>query len=88
MLWTVIMHIGINDLLSGGSIESIIWNLKKNIVDLGQKCISYGVDRICISGLIDTARVSYISLRKVNSKLRSICEENGFCSFCTLESKY
>lgn len=53
-------------------------NLQKNVADIGQKCMSYGADKLYISGLIHITKVSHILLSQVNRKLRSICEENGF----------
>ena len=72
--------ISINDPLNGNSIEITVSSLRKNIVDIGQKCISYGTDKIYIPGLIyetgDSCKL-YILLGEFNRKLRSICEEIG-----------
>ena len=70
----VIIHLSINDLLNRNSIENTVWNLQKHVVDIGQKFIIQGADKIYISGLIHTSKVSHILLVEVN------CESNLFAT--------
>lgn len=62
--------------------EITVSNLRKSITDIGQKCVSYGPDKICIPGLIYETRDScklYLLLGEFDRKLRSICEKNYLC---------
>ena len=56
----VIIDIGINDQLNRTCIEITVSNLQKNIVDICQKCVTYGADKIFISGLIHAPWLSHI----------------------------
>ena len=48
---TVILDIGINDLLQNISIDSFI-NIMKNIEHMIQKCRIFGVKRVFLSGIV------------------------------------
>ena len=53
---TVIIHVGVNDLLNENSqlkINQLIENIKK----ITQECVSFGVKKIYVSGLVFTTRV-------------------------------
>ena len=53
---TIIVHVGVNDRLNESSqlkINQLIENIKK----ITQKCVSFGVKKIYVSGLVFTARV-------------------------------
>ena len=53
---TVIIHIGINDLLTNSSrsgMDNLIYNIKKSI----EKCLMFSVKSVFISGLVYTTRV-------------------------------
>ena len=50
---TVIIHVGINDILQGSSIEDYM----KNVRDMVNKCYSFGVKRVFMSGIVYTKRV-------------------------------
>ena len=62
----MIIDISINDQLNGTCTEITVSNLQKNIVDIVQKCVIYGDDKIFISGLIHATRLSHILLDKIN----------------------
>ena len=62
----MIIDIGINDQLNGTCTGITVSNLQKNIVDIVQKCVIYGDDKIFISGLIHATRLSHILLDKIN----------------------
>ena len=51
-----IIHVSINGLLNGNSIENIVSNLQKSNVE---KSINYRTDKISISGLVCTTMVSH-----------------------------
>ena len=53
---TIIVHVGVNDRLNENSqlkINQLIGNIKK----ITQKCVSFGVKKIYVSGLVFTTRV-------------------------------
>ena len=53
---TIIVHVGVNDRLSENSqlkTNQLIGNIKK----ITQKCVSFGVKKIYVSGLVFTTRV-------------------------------
>ena len=53
---TIIVHVGVNDRLNERSqlkINQLIENIKK----ITQKCVSFGVKKIYVSGLVFTTRV-------------------------------
>ena len=74
---TVIIHVGVNDLLNGNSqlnVSQWIENIKKII----QKCVSFGVKKIYVLGLVFTRRVDLPTLVRVYALLSSFCGDNGF----------
>ena len=77
---TVIIHVGVNDLLSGNSqlkVNQLIENIKK----ITQKCVSSGVKKIYVSGLVFARRVNLPTLERVLALLSDFCGDNGFV-FC------
>ena len=68
---TVIIHVGINDILQGSSIEDYM----KNVRDMVNKCYSFGVKRVFMSGIVYTKRVSLQLLIDTHEQLTSLCKE-------------
>ena len=64
---TVIIHVGINDLLNGSN-EPQIDSLIGNIGTITEKCRFYGVKSIFISGLAYTTRVKSSFLEQTYKK--------------------
>ena len=54
----------------GKSIENTVSNLQKNIVDVGQKRVSYNAKNIYIFNLINSTMISNTFLSDVNQKFR------------------
>ena len=74
---TVIIHVGVNDLLNGNSqlkVNQLIENIKK----ITEKCVSFGVKKIYVSGLVFTRRVNLPTLERVHALLSNFCGDNGF----------
>ena len=74
---TVIIHVGVNDLLNGNSqlkVNQLIENIKK----ITEKCVSFGVKKIYVSGLVFTRRVDLPTLERVHALLSNFCGDNGF----------
>ena len=76
---TVILHIGINDLLqdvannNNNLTDNSIKNFMKNIEQMVQKCRSFGVKRVFLSGITITTRISCQQLEEI--QLVSLCEK-------------
>ena len=74
---TVIIHVGVNDLLNENSqlkINQLIENIKK----ITQECVSFGVKKIYVSGLVFTTRVDLPKLERVYTLLSNLCGDNEF----------
>ena len=69
---TVLIHAGINDVLSDKS-QSSTKNLVSNIKYMVDKCRKFGVKNILISGLVFTTRVSLEVLEKIHEKFSTFC---------------
>ena len=54
---TVVLHIGINDILKDMSIYCSI-NFMKNFEPMVQKCRSFGEKRVFLSGIVYTKRIN------------------------------
>ena len=78
---TVILHIGINDLLqdmaynNNNLTDNSIKNFMKNIEQMVQKCRSFGVKRVFLSGITITTRISCQKLEEIHEQLVSLCEK-------------
>ena len=78
---TVILHIGINDLLqdiannNNKLTDNSIKNFMKNIEQMVQKCRSFGVKRVFLSGITITTRISCQQLEEIHEQLVSLCEK-------------
>ena len=59
----VILHIGVNDLLEENN-QSKIENLGKNLRSIVEKCYTYGIKNVFISGLVYTTRKGLPVLEK------------------------
>ena len=71
---TVILHIGINDLLQGMT-DNIINNLMNNIEQMVEKCRSFGIKRVFLSGITVTMRITCPNREKVHNQLVSLCQK-------------
>ena len=69
---TVVIHIGINDILNSASNVS---GLLSNINDMIKKCRNFGVKYIFVSGLAYTKRIITEFLEDVHLKLVNVCKE-------------
>ena len=68
---TVVIHIGINDILNSASNVN---GLLSNIKDI-KKCPNFGVQYIFVSGLVYTKRIITEFLEDVHLKLVNVCKE-------------
>ena len=74
---TVIIHIGINDLLTNSSrsgMDNLIYNMKK----VTKKCLMFDVKSVFISGLVYTTRVYVSLLERIHVLIFDFCRKNSF----------
>ena len=69
---TVVIHIGINDILNSASNVN---GLLSNIKDMIKNCRNFGVKYIFVSGLIYTKRIITEFLEDFHLKLVNVCKE-------------
>ena len=73
-----ILHFGVNDLLQNRNqskaVDELIINLKKTAT----KCMSFGVSKVIVSGIVFNKKVANSFVDEVNSKIISTCEHNSF----------
>ena len=74
---TAVVHVGVNDLLNG-NIQFNINQLIENIKKITQKCVSFGVKKIYVSGLVFTTRVDLRTLERFHVLLSNFCGDSGF----------
>ena len=74
---TVVIHVGINDILRDSS-QSSIDRLLQNIKNMSLKCTKFGVKNIFISGLVYTTRINIGILEKNHVVIQNFCQEYGW----------
>ena len=74
----VILHVGVNDLLEDNS-KSKIENLEKNLRSMVDKCHTYGVKNVFISGLVYTARIGLTVLERAHEMIVNLCYKLDVC---------
>ena len=67
----VIIHIGVNDIISNRS-SSDFDHVLKNIKNIVRKCRSYSIENIYISGLLQTTRITAEVIGKVNELIKDV----------------
>ena len=73
---TVILHVGVNDILNGNS-QCNVDNLMSNIHKIIEKCKRVGVRNIFVSGLVYTTMVSLPILERFYILISNYCCENA-----------
>ena len=71
-----VLHVGVNDLLnnkSPSSIDILVSNLAKFV----NKCNSFGVMDLFVSGIAFNKRLPKTVIKKVNEKIVDMCKKNG-----------
>ena len=72
--YAVILHVGVNDILKDNS-QSNTENLGKNLRSVVEKCHTYGIKNVFISGLVYTAKIGQF-LRRL---IVHLCKKLGTC---------
>ena len=71
---TVILHIGVNDLLKDMSINNNFTTFMKNVEHMVQKCRRFGAKLVFLSGVVHTRRIAWQILNDVHDRLVSLCK--------------
>ena len=74
----IILHVGVNYLLEDSS-KSQIENLEKNLRSMADKCHTYGVKNVFISGLVYTTRIGVPDFERTYEMIVHICHKLGVC---------
>ena len=64
----VILHVRVNDLLEDNS-QSKIENLGKNLRFMVEKCHTYGIKNVFISGLVYTTRIGLLDFERIREMI-------------------
>ena len=73
---SAILYVGVNDLLNNKSPSSTD-NLVSNLVKIVDKCKSFGLMDLFVSGIAFNKRLPYAVIKKVNEKIVDMCKKNG-----------
>ena len=71
----IILHVGVNYFLEDNS-QSMIENLEKNLRSMVEKCHTYGIKNVFISGLVYTTRIGACQFLRGLIKLLSLSVTN------------
>ena len=75
----VIIHVGTNDIVGRSRRDVSSAEIARNIIDIGGKCRSKGVDKIYISSIITTRNIQgNKKAMDINGILERLCVENDF----------
>ena len=74
----VILHDGVNVLLEDNS-KSKIENLEKNVRSVVDKCHTYGIKNVFVSGLVYTTRIGLPVLARTHEMIVNLCYKLGVC---------
>ena len=71
---SVIIHVGINDLLNDVAINDLISNTEK----IGRTCVEKGVKDVIVSGIVYSRRLKKEMIDEANKRLEELCLQNEF----------
>ena len=74
----VILHVGINDLLSNRENNTPEDKIAEEIINIGRKCKDHGVETVFISGITFCKNVDRLVIVRVNQMIKIESEKNGF----------
>ena len=66
---SAIMHVGINDLLNGLSIEQI----SKDVIEIAQRCRNRSIGKVLMSGIVYCTKVRYKTIQNLSKSLYEEC---------------
>ena len=73
---TAIIHVGVNDLLNNKSINKVD-ELVKNLESTAIKCISNGIAKLVVSGIVINSKMSDLFVGDVNKKIAMMYKKNS-----------
>ena len=73
---TAIIHVGVNDLLNNKSTNKVD-ELVKNLESTAIKCISNGIAKVVVSGIVMNNKMSDSFIGDVNKKIAMMCKKNS-----------
>ena len=74
----VVIHVGINDLLSENLSNASDQVIADQIIEIGKKCTHYGVEKVFISALLACKRVNPNRINIINDLIKVRCDFHGF----------
>ena len=74
----VILHVGVNDTLEDNS-QLKIENLWNNLRSMVEKCHTYGIKNVFVSGLVYTTRIGLPVLERTREMILHLCNKLGKC---------
>ena len=72
---SIIIHVGINDLWNGSSIEQI----SKDVIEILQRCRNRIIEKVFVSGIVYCTKVRYQTIKNLNKSLYEEFVKYGFC---------
>ena len=75
---TLILHVGVNDLLEDNS-QSKIEKQGKNLRSMLEKYHTYGIKNVFIPGLVYTTRIGLPVLEMTHEMVVHLCNKLGIC---------
>ena len=72
-----ILHVGVHDLLNDENQDSV-QNLLDSLKQIGLKCISAGVTRILISGIVVNNKLTNAYISSVNQRISNMSRDNSY----------
>ena len=73
---TAIIHVGVNDLLNNKSTNKVD-ELVKNLESTAIKCISNGIAKVVVSGIVMNNKMSDSFIGDVNKNIAMMCKKNS-----------
>lgn len=74
----VVIHVGINNLLSSHLNAASDNEIAEQILDIGKKCVRNGVEKVFISALVTSRRVDSDRINSINKLLREGSDLHGY----------
>ena len=74
----VVIHVGINNLLSAESNAVSDEVIADEIINLGVKCVQYKAEKVFVSGILKCSRVNPDRINKINELLLTKCQQKNF----------
>ena len=74
----VVIHAGINNLLSADLDNASDVEIAEELIKVGQKCVDHGVQKVFISSIIKSRKVDFNRINNINNILEEQCHKCDF----------